>query len=86
MACLDRVCVCVFGRGGEAWGPFEQVARLTSHTEGYYTCARQVPHAPQIGIILFNRRNSETCNKKEKPPFYDHLEYLLVQKLLSGWG
>ena len=33
-----------------------------------------------------NCRNSETCHKKAKSPFHDHLEYLLIQKLLSGWG
>ena len=33
----------------------------------------------RAGIILLNCRNSETCNKKEKTPLHDHLEYLLVQ-------
>ena len=37
----------------------------------------------RAGIILLNRRNSETCNKKEKTPLHDHLEYLPVQNPLS---
>ena len=40
----------------------------------------------RAGIILSNCRNSETCNKEENSPFHDHLEYLLVQNPLSGWG
>ena len=45
-----------------------------------YTCALQ-----GAGIILSNCKNSETCNKKKKPPFHDHLEYLPIQNPLSGW-
>ena len=52
--------------------------RLQYTSEGY-TCA--VRH--RVGIILLNCRNSETCNKKEKTPLHDHLEYLLVQNPLS---
>ena len=39
----------------------------------------------RAGIILSNCRNSETCNKREKTPFHDHLEYLPVQNPLSGY-
>ena len=38
----------------------------------------------RAGIILLKCRNSETCNKKEKTPFHDHLEYLPIQNPLSG--
>ena len=59
-------------------------------TEGY-TCAPQVCRRARCrcrrhrraGVILLNCRNSETCNKKEKIPLHDHLEYLLVQNPLS---
>ena len=37
----------------------------------------------RAGIILLNCTNSENCNKKEKTPLHDHLEYLLVQNPLS---
>ena len=40
----------------------------------------------RAGIILLKCRNSETCNKKEKTPFHDHLEYLPIQNPLSGRG
>ena len=58
---------------------------------GGYTCVPQAGRRAdrkrrKAAIILLNCRNSETCNKKQKPPFHDHLEYLPGQKLLSGWG
>ena len=38
---------------------------------------RRVRHRCTMArIILLNCRNSETCNKKEKTPLHDHLEYL----------
>ena len=37
-------------------------------------------------MFLLKCRNSETCNKKEKTPFHDHLEYLPKQNPLSGGG
>ena len=37
-------------------------------------------------IILLKCRNSETCNKKEKTPSHDHLEYLPIRNPLSGRG
>ena len=37
-------------------------------------------------IILLNGKNSESCNKKEKTPFHDHLEHLPIQNPLSGRG
>ena len=40
----------------------------------------------RAGIILLSCRNGETCNKKEKTPFHDHLEYLPIQNPLSGRG
>ena len=40
----------------------------------------------RAGIILLKCRNSETCNRKEKTPFRDHLEYLPIQNPLSGRG
>ena len=49
-----------------------------------YTCAPRVRRrCRRAGIILLNRRNSETCNKKEETPLHDHLEYLPVQNPLS---
>ena len=48
------------------------------------TAARRRHHRHRrAGIILLNCRNSETCNKKEKTPLLDHLEYLLVQNPLG---
>ena len=38
----------------------------------------------RAGIVLLNCRNSETCNKKQKTPLHDHLEYLPIQNPLSG--
>ena len=37
----------------------------------------------RAGIILLDRRNNESCNKKEETPLHDHLEYLPVQNPLS---
>ena len=56
-----------------------------------YTCTPQAHcrarrRHRRARIILQNCRNSETWNKKEKPPFHDHLEYLPIQNTLSGWG
>ena len=53
-----------------------------------YTCAPQVRRRAhrrcrRAGIILLNCRSSETCNKKEKTPLHDHLEYLPIQNPLN---
>ena len=49
-------------------------------------CCRAHRRRRTVGIILLKCRNSETCNKKEKTPFHDHLEYLPIQNPLSGRG
>ena len=53
------------------------------HPNEGYTCAPQGPQGRNNPLKL---RNSETCNKKGKPPFHDHLEYLPIQNPLSGKG
>ena len=47
---------------------------------------RAAPARRRAGIILLSCKNSETCNKKEKTPFHDHLEYLPIQNPQSGRG
>ena len=69
----------------------ERNKRHSNTTDHCHHLLWRHPHLPmratlarrRAGIILLNPRNTETCNKKEKTPLHDHLEYLPVQNPLS---
>ena len=49
-------------------------------------CSDRCHRCHRPGTILLDRRNSETCNEKEKPPSHGYLEYLSIKMVPPGGG